>query len=497
MRIHRTLKIQIIQKMNRLNKTDAKRLYSYIKRNGIKASVYKVIERLDRDNAEKTYSDDVFNLIDDKERAELIRNKKFTHSYKFSIIVPAYETGKRRFIQMLESCFDQVYDNFEICIADASVTDEINNTVIEYRNDFPEKSSKIKYVRLAENKGISENTNEALKLAEGEYIVLLDHDDVITPDALFEAMCVLEEGLDLENGIRTNRIKLIYSDEDKCNDDLNEYFDYHLKPDFDIDLLRTNNYICHLLFVRRELAMSVGGFLKEYDGAQDHDFILRCVEKLRRDEIAHIPRILYHWRSHVSSTATNPDSKLYAYEAGKRAVTDHLKRLGIDSEVTDTEHLGFYRVKYKVSAEDLTKVKIMSSSELNEMGYEAVMAGDFSYIMILNDNMRPKNYEFIEEMAGYLKREEVGCVGGLVIGKNGKIESAGYSIDNNLELIPCFAGLNRNYSGYLHRAKLQREVDGVCTDCMMVKKSALTEELALKKDYLVIYSPYSIFKRIK
>lgn len=483
-------------RMNRLNSADAKRLISYIKRNGVKASVYKVIERLDRDNAEKSYTRDVFDLIDDKEREELFKTKKFTHSYKFSIIVPAYETGERRFIEMMESCFNQVYDNFELCIADASITDEINNTVIDYKEKYPERASKINYLRLSENKGISENTNEALKLATGDYIVLLDHDDVITRDALFEAMCVLEEGIATESGIRTNKVKLIYSDEDKCNDELNQFFDYHFKPDFDIDLLRTNNYICHLLIVRRELAMSVGGFIKEYDGAQDHDFIFRCVEKLKRDEIVHIPRILYHWRSHVSSTATNPDSKLYAYEAGKRAVTDHLKRLNVECEVTDTEHLGFYRVKYNVNAEDLTKVSIMTSTELKDMGYEAVMAADYEYIMILNDSVRPKNYEFVEEMLGYLKREDVGCVGGLVIGKNGKIESAGYTLDETLKLVPCFAGLNRNYSGYLHRAKLQREVDGVCTDCMMVKKSALTEELALKKEYLVIYSPYSIFKRV-
>ena len=124
-----------------------------------------------------------------------------------------------------------------------------------------------------------------------------------------------------------NQIKLVYSDEDKCNDECDTFFDHHIKPDFDIDLLRSNNYICHMLTVSRELALSVGGFDKDYDGAQDHDFILRCVEKLNRNEIKHIGKVLYHWRSHTSSTATNPDSKLYAYEAGKRAVKAHLERL--------------------------------------------------------------------------------------------------------------------------------------------------------------------------
>ena len=475
--------------MRRITGENYKRLTSYIKRNGVKASVFKVIERLSRDDSEKTYSQDVFDLICDKEEEEFERSVAFTHRYKFSIIVPAYETGARRIKEMIFSVLSQTYDNFELCIADASATDEVENAVKSTESD------KIKYIRLKENKGISENTNEALKMATGEYVVFLDHDDILTRNALFEVMNVLEKGLSKEGGIYTNSVKLIYSDEDKCNDDCDTFFDHHIKPDFDIDLLRSNNYICHMLTVRRELALSVGGFDKDYDGAQDHDFILKCVEKIDRSEIKHIGKVLYHWRSHTSSTATNPDSKLYAYEAGKRAVKAHLERLNIDAEVTDTMHLGFYKVKYKVSANDLTNVKIMSFDELKALSVDELKDSDFEYAMIINDNVRLTNADGIEEMLGILKRDEVGCVGGLVINK-GKIESAGYSVNENGELTPDFNGLNKNFSGYLHRAKLTREVAGVCTDCMMVKKSAINADKTFNKDMIVVYCPYSIFKRV-
>ena len=475
--------------MKKLTSDNVKRLSSYIKRNGVKASAYKVIERLQRDDTEKTYSQDVFELIADKEQEEYERGVKFTHGYKFSVIVPAYETGAKRIKEMISSVLNQTYDNFELCIADASVSDEVEAAVKSFT------SEKIVYKRLTENNGISDNTNEALKMATGEYVVFLDHDDILTRNALFEAMIVLEQGLKREGGMLTNSIKLIYSDEDKCNDDLNTFFDHHIKPDFDIDLLRTNNYICHMLVVRKELALEVGGFNKEFDGSQDHDFIFRCVEKLSREEIAHIPKVLYHWRSHQSSTATNPESKTYAYEAGKNAVKAHLERLNIEAEVTETEHRGFYRVKYSVSANELTKICIMSLEEMKALTKDELSQADYEYIMVLNDNVKPLSPNVFEEMLGILKRDEVGCVGGLVINK-GKIESAGYSVDEEGELKPDFAGLNKNFSGYLHRAKLTREVSGVCTDCMMVKKSAITDDGTLKKDMLVVYCPYSVFKRV-
>ena len=488
--------------MSKINTANIKRLSSYIKRNGLKSSVVKVAERLNRDEQEKGYSQDVFDLLMDKEQEEYERQMEFTHRYKFSILVPTYETGKRRITEMLESVFSQTYDTWELCIADASESDDVLEAVNEIKVKYDgmlageNATREIKYIRLKENRGISENTNEALKIATGEYIALLDHDDILAKNALFEMAMVLEGGLKSESGFLMNEIKLIYSDEDKCDDNLEKFFDYHKKPDFDIHLLRTNNYICHFLVVRRELALSVGGLNSEYDGAQDHDFILRCVERLGKNQVRHIPKVLYHWRSHISSTATNPDSKLYAYEAGKKAVKSHLERLSIDATVSDTEHLGFFRVKNKVSAEDLTKVVFMDYETLKSKTLTQLQDEEYEYIMVLNDNVKPVNYDFVEEMLGILMHDDVGCVGGLVV-SGSKIESAGYSFNEDGNMVADFSGLNKHFSGYLHRAKLTREVDGVCTDCMMVRKSEIMDGGVLNPKAKVVYCPYSVFKRVR
>lgn len=489
--------------INRLNTENLKRGINYFKRNGFADSLVKAAERLSRDSNEKDYGkefleNDVFSEIAHKEQWECESKKKFTHSYKISIVVPAYETDPEYFRDMVLSVINQSYSNWELCIADSSESDRVNYMLESILKEYEGRQleAKIKYKRISENKGISDNTNFAAEMATGEYIGFMDHDDVLTENALYEIMNVLDAGLYHDGLSYKNRVKLIYSDEDKTNSDRTTYFDWHRKPDFDIDLLRTNNYVCHFLVVRKELFDSVGGLKSEYNGAQDHDFVLRCWEMTGSSSIKHIDKVLYHWRSHESSTATNPESKMYAYKAGKKAVEDHLKRLNIKAAVSDTKHLGFFRVKYDVTANELTKVKFMSLDEYKALEYSELVQDEAEYLMILNNSVKPDSPEFVEEFLGHLKRDEVGCVGGLVIGKNGKIESAGY-IRGDEGLVPEFAGLNRFYSGYLHRAKLQRKVDGVCTDCMMVKKSALSEDKTLKSEYIVVYTPYSIFRRIR
>lgn len=490
--------MDIKSKLSRINKENFNRGINYLKRNGVVNSYYKAVERIARDNDEKDYmKTDVFDEIAHKERREIEENRTFTHNYKLSILVPAYETDPEYFRAMVESVIQQTYPNWELCIADASESEKVSYLIDTIRREYGDMAneSKIRYIKLDENKGISENTNEALKMATGEYVSLLDHDDVLEDNALYEVMEVLEEGLSYNGVSYTNNVKVVYSDEDKINSDRTKYFDYHRKPDFNIDLLRTNNYICHFLTVRRELALSVGGFHRKFDGSQDHDFILRCVENLEPSSIKHIDKVLYHWRSHESSTATNPESKMYAYDAGLRAVKAHLERKGIKADVINTEHLGFYRVVYKVDAEQLADVEIISTDEFKTLSIDEIRALDASYIMIMSDRIQPLNLGYVEELLSHLIRPEVGCVGGLVIGRNGKIESAGYRKEGD-EMIPEFSNLNRHFSGYLHRAKLQRSCDGVCTDCMMVKKSALSDDKTLLKDYLVVYTPYGVFRRV-
>ena len=331
-------------------------------------------------------------------------------------------------------------------------------------------------------------------MAGGDYVAMLDHDDVLSPDALYEIMDVLDEGLIRDGNVYRNRYKAVYSDEDKINATGTRYFDYHKKPDFDIDLLRSNNYICHLFAVKTSVAVKAGGFRSEYNGAQDHDFIFRCVEQLDPSEICHIPKVLYHWRSTPSSTAENPDSKLYAYEAGKRAVEDHLKRLKIEADVTDTKHLGFYRVKYHVTD---PSVKIMDRSEWEALTKEAIEKLNEDLIMVISPDIKPITADYIEELAGVLKRKEVGAAGGKIYDKKGRIDSDGYVFDEDGNLKPDYRGMNGNYSGYLHRASIQHKTDGLAADCMMIKKEAIVykDRPVMSDKYITVYDPFAEFKR--
>ena len=240
------------------------------------------------------------------EELEKQRNARFPYSPLISILVPVYNTPEAFLKQMIQSVRKQTYPNWELCIANADPT---NQEVADILKTASGKDRRIRVTDVPENKGIAQNTNAALGIASGDYIGLLDHDDLLTPDALYEVVRVLNE---------EERPQVIYSDEDKVTTDLSEHFQPFMKPDFNLDLLRANNYICHFFVAEKDLAEQVGGFRGEYNGAQDYDLILRCTEKAEKN--AHIPRILYHWRVHKASTADNPASKMYAFDAGTRAI---------------------------------------------------------------------------------------------------------------------------------------------------------------------------------
>ena len=267
--------------------------------------------------------------------AELEKQKKYEFAYnpKISIIVPTYETPEMFLREMIESVQQQTYSNWELCIADGSVSDQVMQVIQAYA----QADKRIIAKKLMKNKGIADNTNAAITMASGEYIALLDHDDLLAPDALFEVVRCVNDN---------EKADVIYSDEDKITADSARRFEPHFKTDFNIELLRSNNYICHLFVVKRLIVEEIGGFRNDFDGAQDYDLILRCIE--RAEGIYHIPKILYHWRVHQSSTAENPESKLYAYDAGKRAIEEHLKRVDRPGKVRELYYRGFYHVTYKV-----------------------------------------------------------------------------------------------------------------------------------------------------
>jgi len=491
--------------LSRFNKENLNRTISYLSRNGFRKTLYKMLERLSRDGDEADYDSQMrSNQISEDERTAQ-KSVEFIHPYKISILVPLYETDMDLLEQMLESVALQTYGNWELCLCDASATD--GRRIIVHRfcekwnlkctDNFGNVYDKVKYEHIDTNGGISANTNEALKMATGDYIALLDHDDVIEPNALFEFMKATEE-YEISNRERDGSLTkalIVYTDEDKMSFDSGHYFDYHKKPDFDPVLLRTNNYICHFLFVETALARSVDGFHSEFDGAQDHDFVLRCTEEVSADRILHIDKVLYHWRSTPVSTAEHPTAKMYAYDAGKRAVAEHLRRIGIKGEVLDTDHLGFYKIRYKDSSDEV--LTISREKYLTQSSFQiSILAQE--YLMIISNSIRPLSSDCISQMLSCMQNQDIGAVTGKIIAKNGRVESAGYDKKSNGEQCARFAGLKRYYSGYLHRANLQQLVDGFSQDVVLVRKKAIKcyePDIILKDGYRVFYNPEAEFKR--
>ena len=290
-----------------------------------------------------------------EETLERQRKTVFEEAPCFSIVVPLYNTPERFLTAMIDSVRAQTFGNWQLCLADGS--DEEHTQVGEICRTMALEDHRICYRKLEKNGGISENTNECLKMASGDWVAFFDHDDLLAPNALFEAMMVLD---------RFPATELIYTDEDKVDEYGTKWTDPHFKPDYDAELLRTNNYICHFLMVKKKLADSVGGLRSEYNGAQDYDFILRCTEKTRN--IVHIPKVLYHWRIHEQSTAGNQESKLYAYDAARKALEDHLGRCGVDgAKVEKTDIPGYYRVVYPVRKKAGVSILIRVKDQSQEL----------------------------------------------------------------------------------------------------------------------------------
>lgn len=487
----------------------------------------------------------------DEATLEQQRKRKFKEPLLFSVVVPAYRTPVLFLKQMIESLLAQTYANWELCIANASPDDEEMQKVLA---DYAAKDSRIRFRNLKENLGIAGNTNVALQMAGGEFVGLLDHDDLLAPNALFEIALALEKHPEAD---------AVYTDEDKVTTELDEHFQPHLKPDFSLDLLRSNNYICHFFLARRSVIEEVGGFRKEFDGAQDYDFIFRCVEKAR--EILHIPEILYHWRTHKASTADNPASKMYAFDAGKRAIEAHLERTGTKGEVSHTPDLGFYRVKYPVQGEPLISIIIPNKDEKEtletcldsirkstyrnyeilivennstteeifryykelsdeenvrllrwkkEFNYAAInnyaashAKGDF--LLFLNNDVKAITVDWIEELLSVCQRPEVGAAGAKLIYPDDTIQHAGCVIGMGGIAGHMFVDMPADRTGYLHKASILQDMSAVTAACMMMKREAFdraggfTEELAVafndvdlclkvrSEGYLIVYDPYA------
>ena len=511
----------------------------YLKHYGVKEFWVRLHERFEPE--EVPYGPWYEQYIPTREELEKQRKKKWNYGPKISIIVPAYKTPEAFLRQLMDSLLAQTYANWELCIANSSPEDASMEYVLK---EYAKKDSRILWKKLEENKGIAENTNEAFAMATGEFAGLLDHDDLLAPNALYEVAKALETEPDID---------VLYTDEDKVRgDEVLEHFQPHLKPDFNIDLLRSNNYICHFFVVRKSLLEKTGGFRREYDGAQDYDFIFRCTQAAGK--IHHIPEILYHWRTHQSSTADNPESKLYAFEAGKRAIEENLRQNGLIGEVSHTKDYGFYRVKYPVQGEPLVSIIIPNKDAKEDLekciqsilekssytNYEILIVENnstgeeiFSYYKELSENSRIRllrwkrefnysainNYgakkakgdyllflnndtevispDWIEEMLGFCQRPDTGIVGARLYFGNNTVQHAGTVIGIGGIAGHMFTDMPRERSGYMHKAAIIQDLSAVTAACMMVKRQVFDEVQGFEEQLSVAFNDVDFCLRVR
>lgn len=543
-------KIQWTKMFRKLSPYTIRKGFRYMKHYGPKEFWIRLHERFEPE--EVPYGPWYRAYIPTEETLEIQRKQKFDYSPLISIAVPAYQTPVEFLRQMIESLIFQTYSNWELCIVNASPDNEEMQKVLA---EYSAGDSRVRFCNLKENLGIAENTNRAFAMTKGEFVGLLDHDDLLAPNALYEIVKILQDHPQAD---------ALYTDEDKVTTELDEHFQPHLKPDFNLDLLRSNNYICHFFVVRKSIVEKAGGFRKEFDGAQDYDFIFRCTENA--GEVLHVPEILYHWRTHKASTADNPASKMYAFEAGKRAIEAHLERTGTKGEVSHTQDLGFYRVKYPVQGKPLVSVIIPNKDEKETLqtclemlekntGYQnfeiiivennsttdeifryykelsgnrkihllrwgkefnysainnfAVAHAKGEYLLFLNNDVKSINPDWLEEMLGVCQRPEVGGVGAKLIYPDNTIQHAGCVIGMGGIAGHMFVDMPADRTGYLHKASLLQDMSAVTAACLLMKKEVFeqaggfTEELAVafndvdlclkvrKNGYLIVYDPYA------
>ena len=513
-----------------------------LKTHGVKALGSKAVLKVtNRKAAPIAYSDWIVKHLPSKDMLSRQRQEIFAINPKFSVVVPLYKTPEKYLDRLVECMQEQTYDNWELCLSDGSGA---SSPLTEKLQEYTRADKRIKVVSHKEALQISENTNSAIAIATGDYIVFADHDDELTANALYE--CVKAINAD-------DKIEIIYSDEDKMSMDGNKYFQPHFKPDFNIDLLCTVNYICHLFVVKREIIDKVGVLCKSFDGAQDYDFILRCIEG--SSHIYHIPKILYHWRSHEDSTAENPESKLYAFEAGVRAVQAHYDRIGVKAKVSKGEYLGLYRTKFIRDYDPLISIIIPNKDHIDDLkrcinsiearstykNYEYIIVENNStedstfayykeleakndkvkvvywdgifnyaainnfgakaakgeYLWLLNNDTEIINDDCLEELLGYCMREDVGIVGARLYYEDDTIQHAGVVIGFGGMAGHCFVQQKRGTTGYCHRIICAQDYSAVTAACMLVKRTVFDAVGGLTESFAVAFNDIDFCLKVR
>ena len=491
----------------------AKKGLRYWKSQGSAAMVGKVVSKVKTASTrEIPYQKWIVRHLPGSKELEKQRRTKFEYQPRISIVVPLYKTPEKYLRQLVDTVKAQTYPNWELCLSDGSGADSPIRKLLE---SLAASDERIKVIYHEKALQISENTNAGIEAATGDYIAFADHDDELTPHALFQCVKALNENRD---------IRILYSDEDKMSMDGHKFFQPHFKPDYNPDLLCTVNYICHLFVVDREIISQVGMLRKEFDGAQDYDFIFRCVENVKPEQIYHIPKILYHWRCHEDSTAENPESKTYAFEAGKRAIEEHYKRTGINAEVLQGEFLGLYRTRFIRDHDPLISIIIPNKDHIADLkrcmdsidkkstyqNYEYIIVENNSteeetfqyykkleaenpkahvvywdrefnysainnygatfakgeYILLLNNDTEIINEDCLEQLLGYCMRSDVGAVGARMYYEDDTIQHAGVVIGFGGIAGHCFVLQPRGTTGYCHRIICAQDYSAV-TACLL------------------------------
>ncbi len=517
--------------------------FEYFKKHGIRKLIKKSKNKLEGIDFDLEYAKWYEETKPKKEELEEQRNTSFDYMPKLSIVIPAYATPENYLRELIESLLAQTYSNFEICIADGSPKEKSIENVLK---EYAAKDNRVRYKILGENLGIAGNTNEALSMATGDYIALCDHDDILPENALFECVSAINKNPDCD---------CIYTDEDKLDMDGGSLFEPNFKPDFNIDMLCSVNYICHLFVAKRELVETCGNFNAEYDGAQDYDFIFRITEKAKH--IVHVPKVLYHWRCHMNSTASNPKSKLYAFQAGAKAIRAHYSRVWPDIKIDDIQKgidYGIYHTYFHLDKEPLVSVIIPNKDHADDLdtAIRSLMAGSYKnlefiviennstedktwkyyekiqaelsnvkvvkwdgifnysainnfgikyangeYLLLMNNDIEVINPDTLRELLGYGQREEVGAVGCKLLYEDDTIQHAGVVVGFGGVAGHTFVGLHDCQNGYCHRAVTAQDYSAVTAACMLVRKSVFDAVGGLSEEFAVAFNDIDFCLKIR
>jgi len=460
-----------------------------------------------------------------------------------SVLVPVYNTEEKWLRRCIESVQAQAYPNWELCIADdASPAPHVARIL----NEYAAKDGRIRLVRRPRNGHISATSNSALALASGEYVALLDHDDELHPLALFEVVKYLQSH---------RSWKLIYSDEDKIDQDGRRY-DPYMKPDWNYDLLLSQNCISHLGIYQRQLLLDVGGFREGYEGSQDWDLALRCIERLAPTNIGHIPRVLYHWRAIPGSTAMAVDEKSYARKAGMKAIGEHLERIKVKAKLQEiVGRPGNFRVSYALPTQapkisliiptrdglkllercvnsilalttydnyeiiivdnqsqdpatlqylrDVVvnpKVKVIAYDQpfnYSALNNYAVRQTQGELVGLVNNDIEVISPDWLQEMAGHAMRPEIGAVGAMLYYPNDTIQHAGVVLGVHGVAAHAYCGKPRGYPGQMGRAALTQNMSAVTAACLLIRREVFEEVNGLDESLQVAFNDIDFCLRVK